>query len=165
MGLGLGMGLDKSGSRNGTIPNHYYVNEGIARVAPRNTVFSGTVRMVGVGQTYTTITAAIAAASSGDILQLIDGTYDMKNEASTYLLWNAPTKNLLIRGNALDNTAVKIQQTGASAFTVRLYNTADVRFENISIYGKIGNAMVYADWNTAAINHKFKNCKFIQEAD
>ena len=159
-GFGFGFGFSPLGALLNQTPQHYYVNEPSARVAVRNTSFNGTVRMVGAGQTYSTITAAISAASSGDIIQLIDGTYDMKNEANGYLLLDAISKNLLLRGNIADPTAVILTQTVSSSFFISLYRTLDVRIESLTIAQTKDGVCVYCDWNTASIYHAFKNVIF-----
>ena len=68
-----------------------------ARIANKVYSFTGTVRHVGSGQTYATISAAYAAASAGDIIQIHDGTYDMASETSGYLLLNTAAKRILRR--------------------------------------------------------------------
>jgi hypothetical protein len=139
---------------------HFYINESIARVTPRNTVIAGNVLMCGAGQTYTTITAALAAASSGDIIQLVDGTYNSGDEAGTYLFINQAAKTLLIRGNANDRTAVKIQHSGASGFTIRLYASTELRFENITFESADNVSCFYNDADNANRIFKWKNCVF-----
>jgi hypothetical protein len=140
---------------------HYYINENLARTASQNMAFNGTVRNVGAGQTYSTITAALAASASGDIIQLADGTYDMNNEANGYLLYDAPTKDILIRGNVNNNSSVVITQNGASNFTVRLYKSKKVCFENITFVGKKNLGLVVSAFNAGASwQHILKNCNF-----
>jgi hypothetical protein len=145
---------------HGNIVYHYYVAEDQPRVASHATIYAGSVRMVGIGQTYSTITAAISASVSGDIIQLIDGTYDMNNEPNNYLLWDALTKNLLLRGNVTDSSKVIIKQSGSSNFLIRLYKTGDIRIESLTLQGSKNLANIYTDFNSASMYHKFKNCIF-----
>lgn len=132
-----------------------------ARVASQNIAYTGTVRMVGVGQTYTTLTAAYAAAANGDILQLIDGTYDLAAESGGYWLINTNTKGVLVRGNASNNGAVILAQTSAT-YGIRMRDANSMTFENITFTSAqnysngIINHEVYANNNY----FKAKNCVF-----
>jgi hypothetical protein len=120
MNLSLGFGLDKYRVRNGTllnqIPSFDFAPIVDDRVRTANNVrtFAGTTRMVGTGQTYATISAAYSAASAGDIIQLIDGTYDMASESGGYLLLGTAAKRIRIQGNATDRTAVILTSAGSS---------------------------------------------------
>lgn len=122
--------------------------------------YTGTVRMVGVGQTYSTISAAITAAVSGDIIQLIDGTYNMASESGGYLLINSTTKRLLIRGNAANNAAVILQQTSAASYCVRLRSANQVTFQNVTITSNQVNSAVLMNMGTPSepVTCLFDNC-------
>lgn len=134
----------------------YRITDTKARVANKNISYNGTVRMVGVGQTYATITAAYAAAANGDILQLVDGTYYLDAETGGYLMFNTGTKGVLVRGNAADRNAVVLVHR-ANAYGVRLRDCAEITFENVTLTGSL-NYFMSMDPNYSSRFVKFKNC-------
>jgi len=107
-----------------------------------NTTYSYVGSIINVPADHATISAAIAAASSGDIIQIADGTYLTSAESAGYLLIN-DTKNLLIRGNASDNTAVKISQNAVSGFGVRIRKSGNVTFQDLTITSNQAANAVY----------------------
>jgi len=131
-----------------------------ARVASQNLTYTGTVRMVGVGQTYTTLTDAYAAAANGDILQLIDGTYNLASESGGYWLVNTNTKGVLVRGNVANNGAVIISQTTATAYGIRLRDCNSMTFENITFTSNQNATLIQSEAYTSNNYNKFKNCIF-----
>jgi len=117
-----------------SVMNHNYITEGLSRKANEAWVFSGTTRTVGSGGTYATITAAISAATSGDIIQILDGTYDMNSESGGYLYINDITKSLLIQGNLSNPNAVTLTQSNlAGSFLLRVGKCDKIKFKNIKI--------------------------------
>lgn len=141
-----------------------YNSSGVAEDRARRSnvawAYTGTVRMVGVGQTYTTISAAITAAVSGDIIQLIDGTYNTASESGGYLLINDASKRLLIRGNAANNSAVTIQLSSVASFCVRLRIANQITFQNLKITSNQTNPAVTVEMGTPAgpVTCLFDNC-------
>ncbi len=133
---------------------HYYVNE-VARTALRATAFTGTVR--NVPGTHATITAAIAASADGDIIQLADGTYDMKDESGGYLFIDCLAKSLIIKGNATDKTAVTITMTGGSGFMMRGYRSKELWFQDLTISNAGNQNLLYVDADSANRIFCFKN--------
>lgn len=138
------------------LPSPFRVVETKARVANKNIAYPGTVRMVGAGQTYATITAAYNAAVNGDILQLTDGTYYLDAETGGYLMFNTATKGVLIRGNAANRNAVVLVHR-ANAYGVRMRDCAEITFENVTLTGSL-NYFMSMDPNYSSRFVKFKNC-------
>jgi len=155
-------GRVQQGSNSIPLPSIWRVTETKARVASQNINYTGAVRMVGVGQTYTTLTAAAAAAADLDILQIASGnTINLASESGGYWLVNSNTKRLLVRGDANDNTAVVINHSTAT-YGIRMRDCNSVTFENITFTSNqnAGNGIiameVYANNNFL----KCKNCVF-----
>jgi len=139
--------------------NHVNVAEDRVRKQNVNWTYTGVTLTVGIGGTYTTISAAISAAVSGDIIQLMDGEYLTSNESGGYLLINSTTKRLLIKGNASDRTAVKIKQNATATFGIRLRLSFEVTFQDLTITGNQSNTILQIDrYNTGGTFSKFKNC-------
>lgn len=158
LGLSINRFKVHIGSNVNQIPYVYRVTEVKDRVSNEDISYSGTVRMVGIGQTYSTISAAYAAASNGDIIQLIDGTYDLASETSSYLLINTAGKGVLIRGNSSDNTAVKLTCASAASYGIRLRNSGQMTFQDLTIEGTGSAYPIYMDAIYEARWIKFKNC-------
>ena len=137
--------------------NHKFVEETVARVANNTWAYTGTVR--NVPGTYATITAARAAASSGDIIQLADGVYNTASEAGGYLIVN-DNKRILIRGNAADPTAVVIRQSSAASFCLRFRYSNETKFQDLTVESNQNNPTVTASMDTAAspVTFAFENC-------
>jgi len=131
-----------------------------ARVSSQNLTYTGTVRMVGVGQTYTTLTDAYTAAANGDILQLIDGTYNIADESGGYWLVNTNTKGVIVKGNVANNAAVIISQTTATAYGIRLRDCTNMTFENITFTSDQNASLIQSEAYASNNYNKFKNCIF-----
>lgn len=112
---------------------HTFVKESKPRTELSEYIYSGTVRTVGSGGTYATITAAFNAAVSGDILQLADGVYDTAAESGGYLLLNSTTKRILIRGNSTNNASVIIRQSAVATYCVRVRTSNEITFQNLTV--------------------------------
>lgn len=144
---------------NGGKLKHFFVNETLTRTANRTISFTGTIRYVGVGQTYSTISAAYAASTSGDIIQLVDGEYLMNVETSGYLLLNTTNKRILIRGNASNRAAVILRQTSAVSYFLRLRYCGETVFQNLTIISDQNLRNIYIDGDY--VNERvlvFDNC-------
>ncbi len=142
---GIGLGIAIGANRSGITFQYLPVIESVARLANRTISFTGNVIECGPGKTYTTITAAYNAASSGDIIQLSDGIYSTNAEAGGYLLINTTGKRILIRGNANDNTACIIEQASAASYCTRLRDCGETIFQNLTIRTNQANAALYYD--------------------
>jgi hypothetical protein len=137
--------------------DNYRIVEGKARIANSTIAYAGTVRNVGAGQTYATLTDAYAAASNGDVLQLIDGTYDLDTESGGYWLVNTATKGVLVRGNAANNAAVVIRHK-ANAYGIRLRNCAEITFQNLTLTSDQNSGIVQQDNGYNSIYCRYINC-------
>jgi hypothetical protein len=163
MNLSLGFGLDKYRVQDATllnqIPSFDFAPIVDDRVRTANNVrtFAGTTRMVGTGQTYATISAAYSAASAGDIIQLIDGTYDMASESGGYLLLGTAAKRIRIQGNATDRTAVILTSAGSS-FVIRKNATVETVFKDLTISISGNTTAVYEDTDNDNAITVFDNC-------
>lgn len=144
---------------------HYWVNEATARIASRNTAYAGTVRNVGAGQTYATITEAFAACVNGDIIQINDGTYNIASEAGGYLILNRSNIGVLVRGNAADSSAVTLSLTTSAANCVKLRLTGEMRFENITFTSNQNLPTFIKDGTYASLYCKFYKCNFVNTSD
>jgi len=138
----------------------YIVVEDRDRRQQADWTFDGTIRTVGPNGTYSTITAAVTAAASGDILQLEDGIFDLDNESAGYLFFNAVSKNLLIRGNASDRSAVVLTQSNMSAlFLIRITGgNYQFRFQDLTITSARSGPCIRTQTPTAAMGLSFVNC-------
>lgn len=121
-------------------------------------IYTGNIITVGATGDYATITEAYTAASSGDIIQLQDGTYLTTDEAGGFLLLNDTGKRVLIRGNSADNTACSITQNAAGTYTMFLNSTGMVVFEDLTIESDQNNIMILINGNVDDRNFIFKNC-------
>lgn len=139
--------------------NHKNVYEQFARKQNANWEYLGSILTVGSSGTYSTITAAINAAVSGDIIQLNDGEYLTSLESGGYLLINN-TKRLLIRGNPLNRSAVVINQNAAASFGVRIRTCNQVTFKDLTITCDQSNSPLYIDLSTSGspVTAVFNNC-------
>ena len=117
--------------------------------------YPGTVR--NVPSTYPTITAAWNASSSGDVIQLADGTYLTSDEPSGYLLIN-DFKDILVKGNAADKTAVVIEQNSPSSFGIRMRLSGWVTFQDLTIKGNQANRVFLQQKDTASSRLIIDNC-------
>jgi hypothetical protein len=70
------------------------------------TVGGGTVRYVGAGQTYTTISAACSAASSGDTIIIKDGTYTGNSNMMTNIGYGSLPPSGSSSGNGIYTTVI-----------------------------------------------------------
>jgi hypothetical protein len=123
-------------------------------------VYTGTIRTVGSGGTYSTIMAAVSAAADGDIIQILDGTYPMESEPGSFLNF-ASNKKLLIRGNATNNKAVVLQQTtNAASFCCRFSWSNQLTIQNLTIQTNQANPAVTMYVNSPSLpnNILFDNC-------
>lgn len=137
---------------------HEYITEK-ARVSEPSYTYSGSVITCGPTGTHATISAAFTAASSGDIIQLEDGIFDTAAEPSGYLLINDLSgKDVLIRGNSTDNTAVVIQQSAAASFCVRLRTCNGVTFKDLTITSNQSTIPLYINMGNGGNHANFENC-------
>lgn len=141
-----------------TLPNFVFapVIEDRARLANRTYTFTGTTRTVGSGKTYATISAAYAASSAGDVIEVYN-SLDMKDEAGGYLLLNTAAKRILIKGMGLASSDTVLSQTGASTFCVRKRDTVEAVFENLKITSNKDAATFYNDTDGDNAISIFKN--------
>jgi hypothetical protein len=94
--------------------------------------------------------SAINTANSNDIIELADGTYDVSNFASGYMLLNNQ-KNLQFRSVSNDFNLCQLINTVASGFgVVRLRNSGITVFKNISIIASVELRHVF-------MNYEFSN--------
>jgi len=152
-GFGFGFGFSPLGALLNQTPQHYYVNE-IARTALRDTSFVGTVRHY--PGTYATITAAIAAAADGDIIQL-SADVDTTAEPGGYLMIDCPTKALHFIGNIADRTEIKWGRSG-DGFSSRNYRAKELKFTSISFATTGSSPPFYVDADQANRIMCFKDC-------
>ncbi len=142
-------------------PSKAKVTEDSARTANCTYSYTGTVRTVGSGKTHATLTAAYAACSSGDIIEVY-GTIDITAEAGGYWLINT-AKSVLVRGstsNAADTVLSKVG--GASSFGVRIRVNSGIVFKDLTFYTDHNAACFYNDADEANRNMICDNCRFIQ---
>lgn len=151
-----------------------YFAESTARHALSTKTYAGTTYYVNAaksddsgngltaGTAKKTITAAYALASDGDIIQLLDGTYDLSEESGGYLDLNRHGIGVHIKGNALDKTAVGLDNSTSGAYVVRLRDCGDIKFSNLTLSTSLNVNLVNADYNSSYLNEKaiFHNCKF-----
>lgn len=137
------------------------VIEDTARTANSTYSYTGTVRTVGSGKTYSTLTAAYTAAATGDIIEVY-GTIDITAEAGGYWLINT-AKSVLVRGstsNAADTVLSKVG--GASGFGVRIRVNSGIVFKDLTFYTSHNAACFYNDADEANRNMICDNVRFIQ---
>ncbi len=111
-----------------------------------------TVRNVGSGQTYSTVSAAISAAASGDTINIVDPVIT-ENSLSIY-------KNLVIRGQGANNTILQAQASAgvgnariifiSSGYTVKIFDL-HLRYGNLNNHGG-----AISTWGTTTI----ERCRF-----
>lgn len=154
---------------------HKWVEETLARVLSRDTVYSGKIVYVdaskaddtGNGLTPETARKTIANAyydlcSNGDIIQLADGVYNTALESNNYILLNKAGIGVKIRGNAADKTSVKIYLgTSGPSYSTRIRECGECRFENITFETNQNIATVYNSNIYANLYLKFYRCKFV----
>lgn len=144
-------------------PYTFRVVETKARQVNQNITYGGTVRNVGAGQTYTTLTSAFAAAGNGDIFQLFAGTYEINAETGGYWLINRPGIGVKIRGNASDPSAVIIRRSAANSYGIRVRDAGQLTFENITFESQnYSGSLITQDSAYTSRFIKFKNCIFNQ---
>jgi len=142
-------------------PSKAKVTEDSARTANATYSYTGTVRTVGSGKTHATLTAAYAACSTGDIIEVY-GTIDITAEAGGYWLINT-AKNVLVRGstsNAADTVLSKVG--GASGFGVRIRVNSGIVFKDLTFYTDHNAPSFYNDADEANRNMICDNVRFIQ---
>ena len=137
------------------LPIPTFVTEDRARLTPINdsVSYTGNVLTVGGAGTYDTITAAYAAASNGDIIDILNDL-DMNNEAGNYLLINT-VKNVLIRGNGFT-----LSSTSGGTYVVRVRTTGTLKFSDIAISSTSNINAFYMDSGLFVSNSTsiFENC-------
>lgn len=113
------------------------------------------------GTAKKTITAAYNLAANGDNIQLADGTYNLSNEASSYLLLNTHNKGVCIKGNASDKSAVILSQaTGTYALRFRDCGSIKVKDLTISVQSTVLPASADANASYGNANVLFNNVVF-----
>jgi hypothetical protein len=152
----------------------YYDDSAIARKQPETLAYNGTTYYVdsskaddtGNGLTPATakktIMAAYGIAANGSVLQLADGTYDLASETGGYCLFNTTNKGVLIKGNALDKTAVILSQASGS-FALRFRNCGSMKLQDLTLTTSGSVVSLYSDFDNAYSNNnqQYVNCKFI----
>lgn len=136
------------------------VVEDVPRTANASYSYTGTVRTVGSGKTYATLTAAYSAAASGDIIEVY-GTIDLTAEAGGYWLINT-AKSVLVRGstsNAADTVLVK---NSGTSFAVRVRVNSGIVFKDLTIQTSQNLPLIYNDADEANRNMICDNVRFIQ---
>jgi hypothetical protein len=148
----------KSEKYNELLNQHKFVTETTPRQANAIWTYAGTVRTCGIGGTHATITAAYNACVSGDIIQLLDGEFNLASESGGYLLLNTASKNVLIRGNSANNGAVIIRQSAAASFGIRFRNTGNIKFQDLTITTNQSTAPIFLGFLNGGVNAVFDNC-------
>lgn len=169
MSVRIGIGLDTT---KVFIPFLQRVTEATARVSGKP-LYTGTVRYVSatgnnanagtnINAPKQTITSAYTASASGDIIEVISSSLDLKNEAGGYLLLNTSNKDILIRGTI--GQSITLTYTGVAAFIIRMRDTNKVQFQNINFSHNYTKELVYCECDSPAANVtkwiKFKDCSF-----
>jgi hypothetical protein len=115
-----------------------------------------------LGTTKKTITSAYNSASEGDIVQMLDGVYDLSTEAGGYLLLNTTSKGVLIQGNALDNEAVILSQ-GSASFAMRFRDCGECKIKDVKLDFSGTGDKLYLDYGASFNNRTqiFENCKIV----
>lgn len=141
-------------------PSKAKVIEDSARTANASYSYTGTVRTVGSGKTYATLTAAYTAAASGDIIEVY-GTIDLTAESGGYWLINT-AKSVLVRGstsNAADTVLVK---NSGTSFAIRVRVNTAIVFKDLTIQTNQNLPLIYNDADEANRNMICDNVRFIQ---
>lgn len=136
------------------------VVEPVARTANASYSYTGTVRTVGSGKAYATLTAAYAAASSGDIIEVY-GTINLNSEAGGYWLINT-AKSVLVRGSTSNASDTVLSQGAAVSFAVRVRVNSGIVFKDLTITTNQNVACIYNDADEANRNMICDNVRFIQ---
>lgn len=169
MTIRIGLGLDNQQIFKPIIQR---VTEATARVDGK-ALYTGTVRYVSatgnnanagtnINAPKQTITSAYTASSSGDIIEVISSSLDLKNEAGGYLLMNTANKDILIRGTI--GQSITLTYTGVSAFIIRMRDTNKLQFQNITFSHNYTKELCYVECDSPSANVtkwlKFKDCVF-----
>ena len=172
IGFGFGFGFSPHGALLKQKITHSWVTETVERYATRNTAFAGTVRYIAPtgndansGLTAElakkTVTAAYNASANGDIIQFLDGTYNVADESGGYALINLTGKGVLMRGNSANKSAVVLSLTTTGSYLMRTRDCGELRFENMT-FSTNQNAQLTqmsGAYNSNFI--KFYNCDFL----
>ena len=140
-------------------PSKAKVIEDSARTANQSYSYTGTVRTVGSGKTYATLTAAYSAAASGDIIEVY-GTINLNSEAGGYWLINT-AKSVLVRGSTSNASDTVLDLSAAASFCVRVRINSGIVFKNLTITTNQNAPTVYIDTDEANRNIVFDNCRII----
>lgn len=112
------------------------------------------------GNAKATITGAYSVSSDLDVIQLLDGAYDLTDESSGYLLLNTHSKGVLIQGNDSDNSNV-VLSSDSSTYAIRFRDCGSMKFKNITInVSSSGDGKIYSEFNISYDNQIqiFENC-------
>ena len=154
------------------VPSVQRVPETIPRVEGKP-LYTGTVRYVSatgnnanagtnINAPKQTITSAYTASSSGDIIEVISSSLDLKNEAGGYWLANTANKDILVRGTI--GQTITLTYTGAAAYIIRMRDTNKVQFQNITFSHNYTKELIYCECDSPSVNVtkwiKFKDCSF-----
>lgn len=137
-------------------PSKCKVIEDSARTANQSYSYTGTVRTVGSGKTHATLTAAYAACSSGDIIEVY-GTINLNSETGGYWLINNSI-NVLVRGSTSNPSDTILTQGTAVSYGVRCRVNSGIVFQNLTITTNQNITPIYVDLDQANRNMVFDNC-------
>jgi hypothetical protein len=169
--LGAGLGTPRN-SYYPFVPTVQRVAETIPRVDGKS-LYTGTVRYVSatgnnanagtnINTPKQTITSAYTASSSGDIIEVISSSLDLKNEAGGYWLANTANKDILVRGTI--GQTITLTYTGAAAYIIRMRDTNKIQFQNITFSHNYTKELIYCECDSPSANVtkwvKFKDCNF-----
>ena len=107
-----------------------------------------------------TITNAYSIASNLDVIQLMDGTYDLTSESGGYLLFNDNSKGVMIKGNSDDKSFVTLNHS-SNGFSVRFRDCGYQKFKDLTLNLSGSGIKIYTDGKPAYNNKKtqFENCQ------
>lgn len=167
-GIGIGIGIPFR--RNLGKIRHTYVKEDAARYIFSESFFNNGIVYASplgldsndgltVETPKKTISAAITIVQSGGVIQLLDGTYDMGEEAGGYLLNNS-AKSFKIIGNLINPSSVILEQNNTAVAAIRYRNSGNAELAYLKITATSNAPLIYHDANYAIFNFHFNNVIF-----
>lgn len=93
------------------------------------------------GNPYKTLTKGYASAFSGDTVQMSSGTFDLADEATGYVLFNA-NKNITFKGEGKSVTSIVSTASKSYTFYIRYVFNSNIVFEDVEIQTN-ANSMFY----------------------
>lgn len=127
---------------------HSWYNDTRARLSEFSYTLNGTVINVSPGANA--LTAAVAAASTGDTIQLADGIYNIASETQFgYALigQDGVSKVIKIKGNAANPSAVVINDNATGSYGLRLRNCSEIILQDLKLKSSRSSSIIYLDPN------------------